>query len=227
MKLKKINTKNYSLLTLKLIDFKTFLGLKKLAFYYLNFKYVKGFRNNFSIFELYFTKIFLKKSLKIIYKYHNLNKKILFVGFNDIKNYTNFKFLLKQTKHFYYNLNFWIYSFLTTRNQVFQHLKKKLFNYNKKNFSANYFILQSLFHVQKTPDLIVFLDSSQISNAQKEIESSNIPLILFCNNDFRINYPVYKIPGRFNVTVSKLFLFLLFKSVLTFSIYNGKKAFLL
>jgi len=64
MKLKN-KTKQYNILNLKLINYRVFLGLNKIFFFFFDTKYIKGFRNNFSIFELLYTKSFLKKALKI------------------------------------------------------------------------------------------------------------------------------------------------------------------
>ena len=79
MKIKK--TKNYNLVNSSLLNHRSYLGLQKLSFYYLNSSYIVGFRNKFSIFNLKQIKNFIKKSLIIIYRYHYYNKKILFIGF--------------------------------------------------------------------------------------------------------------------------------------------------
>ena len=63
------------LTTQKLTELRQYLGLKKLQFFYLNFKYLKGFRNNFSIFELTFSKLHFKKAIKLIYLFHSKKKK--------------------------------------------------------------------------------------------------------------------------------------------------------
>ena len=84
MKIKKI--KNYNLINSNLFYSRNYLGLKKLSFYYLNSSYIMGFRNKFSLFNLKYTKNFIKIILLLIYKFHYYNKKILFIGFPNILN---------------------------------------------------------------------------------------------------------------------------------------------
>jgi len=98
MKIKSI--KKYNLLKYNLLNSRSYLGLQKLSFYYLNSVYLTGFRNKLSIFNIKQTKNFIKKSLLIIYKYHYSNKKILFVGFPNLKN-KKYTLLFSQTNHFY------------------------------------------------------------------------------------------------------------------------------
>lgn len=82
MKLKLQVSKFHNSLDQKLLKLKIYKGLKKIAFFFFNAKYIKGFRNNFSIFELLYTKLHLKKSLKILYKSKKKKKKILLFGFS-------------------------------------------------------------------------------------------------------------------------------------------------
>jgi ribosomal protein S2 len=210
MKLKN-KTKQYNILNLKLINYRVFLGLNKIFFFFFDTKYIKGFRNNFSIFELLYTKSFLKKALKIIYKFHKKKKKIFFVGFNDINMLTNYKLLFYKTKHSFVS-DFWINNLLTNRAQVLYHFKRRLIKKNKINFKT----ATELFNILKTPDIVVMLNNN-IIGLNKEIEQSKLPLVLLLNNSNKINRLGYKVLGNFEALKSKIFVYLLLKSVLSFS----------
>ena len=54
MKINKI--KRYNLINYNLLKSRSYLGLQKLSFYYLNSSYILGFRKNFSLFNLKYTK---------------------------------------------------------------------------------------------------------------------------------------------------------------------------
>lgn len=86
MKLKKKSF--YNLFNTRLIKVQSYKGLRKAAFFFLNAKYISGFRNLYTIFELNYTKLFIKKSLKIFFRFLKLKKAICFVGFNKNFNKT-------------------------------------------------------------------------------------------------------------------------------------------
>lgn len=205
--LKKAKLKKLSLLNSKFFLYKLYLGLKKLSLYYLNFKYLKGFRNNFSIFELSSFKTNIKNSLKIIYKFHKLKKSIFFIDFNEIKNHTNYQLLIYKSGHFYFN------SDITKLSSL---LKFKALKTSKLNSLVS-LKKKTLSFFKNSPDLVVFLCNKNNYKKQKEIENIKTPSILFFNDFNKINNLFYKIPGNFVSFKSKLFVYLLIKSVLTFS----------
>jgi ribosomal protein S2 len=210
MKLKK-KTTQYNILNLKLINYRIFLGLNKIFFFFFDTKYIKGFRNNFSIFELLYTKSFLKKALKIIYKYHKKKKKIFFVGFNDIYTLTNYKLLFYKTKHSFIS-NFWVNNLLTNRVQVLYHFKRRLI----KKKIINFKVATELFNILTTPDIVVMLNN-KFPGLDKEMAQSKLPLVSLLNNSNKVNRLGYKVLGNFEALKSKIFVYLLLKSVLSFS----------
>lgn len=217
MKLKKIKQKKYNLINKILLNSRSYLGLKKSSLYYLNLKYIQGFKNNFCIFEIIKTKIYLKNILKIIYKYHCSNEKILFIGFPELKN-NKFTNLFEKTKHYYIPSNVWINNIIINKSQILYHLQNKTFNnkYNKKNIDL-FKNANKIFKIEKKPDLIVLYNQNFELNATKESLNSNIPVITFLNSSYFSNLINYKIPiGYKNKKFNKI-CYLLLKSLLTFS----------
>lgn len=210
MKLKNYKNIRYNLVNSEFVKIKFYLGVNKLFFLFFNNNYILGFRNRFSVFEMLYIKVFLKKSLKLIYKYHINHKKILFVGFKDINKWTKFKLLFLKSKHFIVS-NVWIRGFLVNRSEISATFKKIL----KKNYKKHYFF--EMFFVDKTPDLAVFLANSSFKTPYKEINDYKVPFIILSNNystNFCFNYKVF---GNITSHKSQIFLYLLLKSVLTFS----------
>lgn len=219
MKIKKI--KNYNLLNYSLLNSRSYLGLQKLSFYYLNSTYLTGFRNKFSIFNLKQTKNFIKKSLIIIYKYHYLNKKILFVGFPNLKN-KKYNLLFNQTNHYYIPQNCWLNNFLINYKQTIRLLKKELFL--KKTLNNK--VLNKIFNVKQIPDLIVLYNQTKEIKLLQEILKVKIPFISFVNSSGNSSQLNYKIPGGFHNLKTENFCYLLLKSILTLpklKIYYKKK----
>jgi len=192
------------------------LGLKKLTLYYLNSKYLQGFRNNFCIFELLITKIYLKNVLNIIYEYHRSNCKILFIGFPEFKN-DKFTILFEKTKHYYIPSKTWINNIIINRSQVLDHLQLKTsysdFNNKNSNIIKN---LNKIFKIRKKPDLIILYNQKFEQNAFRESILSNIPLITFLNSSDLSNQVKYKIPIGTQNKISERFCYFLLKSILTF-----------
>jgi len=203
MKIKKIKKNNYNLINYNLIKFRLYLSLHKNFLYYLNSKYIKGFRNEFCIFELLKTKNFIKKSLLIIYKFHFLNKKILFVGFPDTKNKKYFK-LFYQTKHFFIPQNIW------TNNILFSNNLKK---------DTNIYMLKTV------PDLIVLYNQRKETKAFQDIQRLKIPFITFIESSDKSDQLNYKIPGGFSNIIAENLVYTLLKSILTLPKlkYNDEK----
>ena len=216
MKLKKLNQKKYNLIGKNLFNTRSYLGLKKLSLYYLNFKYIQGFKNKFCVFELFKTKMFLKNIFKVIYKYHCLNNKILFIGFPEFKN-NKFSKLFDQTNHYYIPLTIWRNNIITNRSQVLYHLQNKSFYspLNKKNY-------YKIFKIKKIPDLIVLYNQKFELTVIKESLVSNIPVIIFLNSSDSLNHVTYKIPIGYQVKKSEKIFYLLLKSILTFSVLKKK-----
>lgn len=210
MKIKKIKKKKYNLLNYILLKYRLYLGLYKNYLYYLNFKYIKGFKNNFCIFELLKIKNYIKKSLLIIYKYHYWNKKILFVGFPNSEN-IKYNILFNKTNHFFIPQGIWMNNILFNYYQIVKTIKKKLFvknNYKNINFSE-------IYNIKQIPDLIVLYNQTNETKALKEILKLKIPLITFLHSSDKSDQIDYKIPGGFQNLKSEKFCYLVLKSILT------------
>lgn len=215
MKIKKIKHKNYNLINNNLLNSRSYLGLHKLSLYYLNSKYIKGFKNKFCIFETLQTKNFVKKSLSVIYKYHYLNKKILFVGFPNIKD-NKYNILFNKTNHYTIPHTNWVNNIIFNHNQIIRSLQKKLFSTNTLDIKLNNIKnLNEIFNIKQIPDLIVLYNQNKEIKAFREIIKSKIPLITFLNSSDKSDQINYKVPGGFQNYKTEKFCYLVLKSILT------------
>jgi ribosomal protein S2 len=210
MKIKKIQQTKYNLINYNLLKSRSYLGLHKHSLYYLNSRYIKGFKNKFCIFEILKTKNYIKKSLLIIYKYHYFNKKILFVGFPNSQN-KKYNILFNQTNHFFIPQSTWINNIILNHYQVIKTFKKNLFSMN--NLNSKYFI--EICNIKQIPDLIVLYNQTKEMKAFQEILKLKIPLITFLDSSNKSDQIDYKIPGGFINLKSEKFCYLLIKSLLT------------
>ena len=211
MKINKI--KRYNLINYNLLKSRSYLGLQKLHFYYLNSSYIIGFRNNFSLFNLRQTKNFIKKSLLIIYKFHYYNKKILFIGFPSFSTGNkNYDLLFYSTDHYHVAYDNWINNFLMNYKQIMLLTKKLLLKKNLNNKE-----LKTVIGIKQIPDLIVVYNQTKQTKIVKEILSNKIPLISFINSSSNLSNLEYKILGGFHNLKAKHFIYFLLKSILTLS----------
>jgi ribosomal protein S2 len=211
MKIKKI--KRYNLINYNLLKSRSYLGLQKLSFYYLNSSYIIGFRNNFSLFNLRQTKNLIKKSLLIIYKFHYYNKKILFIGFPSfITGNKNYDLLFNSTNHYHIAYDNWINNFLINYKQIMWLTKKLLLKKNLNNKE-----LKTIIGIKQIPDLIVVYNQTKQTKIVKEILSNKIPLISFMNSSSSLSQLEYKVLGGFHYIKTKNFIYFLLKSILTLS----------
>jgi len=211
MKIKKI--KRYNLINYNLLKSRSYLGLQKLSFYYLNSSYILGFRKNFSLFNLKYTKNYIKKSLLIIYKFHYYNKKILFIGFPSFSTGNkNYDLLFYSTDHYHVAYDNWINNFLMNYKQIMLLTKKLLLKKNLNNKE-----LKTVIDIKQIPDLIVVYNQTKQTKIVKEILSNKIPLISFMNSSSNLSNLEYKILGGFHNLKTKHFIYFLLKSILTLS----------
>nr|YP_010516730.1 ribosomal protein S2 [Haslea karadagensis]UXN44273.1 ribosomal protein S2 [Haslea karadagensis]UXN44354.1 ribosomal protein S2 [Haslea karadagensis] len=112
------------------------------------------------------TEFYLKKAAQIIYRYHRVNKRILFLGFPS-----NLQLLLKKTKHILIPESSWLNGIIT--NQILQ------FNYTLSNQQKRlpFKIVKLLLQLKKKIDLIVVFNLNKNTNAIQEGYSSRIPII--------------------------------------------------
>ena len=154
----------------------------------------KQYLNNIKIEDIEYR---LKKIFYIIYKYHILNKRILFVGapFNINDKITD---LFKNTKHILLPRSVWVRGAISNKNSCFKHLSN-----NQKNTKNK--ISELLLQLKKNIDLIVVFEESYNLNVLNEGYIARIPIISL-NSDLNIkeNKPSYKVPGNFKFTNKKI-----------------------
>ena len=167
----------------------------------------KQYKNNIKLEE---TKIRLKKIFQIIYQYHIFNKKILFIGVQNNKNF-KLKNLLKKTKHVLIPNSIWIRGAISNKKSCFKHIS------NNPKFVNNK-ISELLFKLKKNFDLIVVFDEINNFNIINESYIARIPVITLNSNLSLYNNKVsYKIFGNFQFLYKKKennFFYLLLISVL-------------
>jgi hypothetical protein len=122
------------------------------------------------------TEIYLKTILKLIYEFHNNNRKILFIGtFNEKTHY--FIRALEKTKHSHINPNNWIPGIFKNSFMFLQQASSfKKFKKSQLNSIDSKKIRDSL-NIVKRPALVVVLDSKIEQDILKEISRLNIPTV--------------------------------------------------
>ncbi len=210
MKLKYKKTIN--LLDKNLNYTRTYLGGKKSNFFYINLKFLNGFKNEFSIFNSKETKLYLKKILKLIFEYNKKKKTILFLNFSNIK----FLRLLNSKNHYCLPLNFVYLNIFFNKHQILYTLNYKILRKKsqKKKLAVIKFF-NEIVNIKNYPDLIVLYGDERVKNNYINlIYKFKIPVIIFFNGSKKTNYnKFYKVPGNFQIIFEK-YLYLIFKSLL-------------
>ena len=144
------------------------------------------------------------------------NKKILFIGFKDLNKWTNFKMLFFKAKHYAIS-NIWLNGFLMNSSEILYFFLKRFKSKTvKQAFDFNY--------MDNSFDLIVFMTNNSFEIPLKEIDNLKVPSIFFLTNYSKSNcLSYYTMFGNFTSSKSNIFIYLLFKSVLTFSKLTIKK----
>lgn len=151
--------------------------------------YEKNYDINLNIFT---TK--LKTILHLIYKYHMLKKKILFVG-TPLKIHKQIENLLKNTKHTVIPESVWVNGLFTNKRFCFKYLIK---NQAINNTYSSKFLLQ----IKEKPDLIVVINKSSNKVISQELMHARVPVISL-DNSFDANKNLdlsYRVNGTFNFT---------------------------
>ena len=129
----------------------------------------------------------LKKVLQIIYQYHQIDKRILFVGLPH-----KLELKINQfTKHVAVPKTFDIQRTISCNWEAFESIKN-LNQILSKNSAK--FLLPKL---AKKLDLIVLFDYDKSKTISSEVKGAKIPLILFGNCLEDSNSVLYKIEGNF------------------------------
>jgi ribosomal protein S2 len=215
MKLKKITQKKYNLINYNLLRARIYLGSNKSSLHYLNFKYLNGFINNFCMFDLTQTNFHLKKALKIIYEFHSLNLKILFIGFPNVFNANdNFVKLFEQTNHYHIPQNNFTNNKILNRYVLIN--DKKQFNNSTNSFNNKKLNkLNNIFKKTILPSLIVLYDkNSEVLLLKNFTHLLNVPKITFVNSSDKLFNSAYKIPGSFSNKKTDILCYFLLKSIL-------------
>jgi len=207
MKIEKIKKYKNKLLKLKLIQNKIYSKNQYL--------------HNIKIEEIEYQ---IKKILYVIYKYHTLKKRILFIG-PPLKNNNKIKSLIKLTQHIILPENIRLQGIIGNNPYWFKQFIK-----NKKKLNRN-----SVLKFKKNIDLIVILKNSNNSSILNEGYIAKIPTIALNCNFFNIHdtRPSYKIPNHFQFMNKKKlnhFFYSLFMAVLkkgnTVTVKNPKPYFI-
>jgi len=223
LKLQQPREVTLDLISQKLKELRFYLGLKKLQLFYLNSRYLKGFRNNFSIFELTFSKNHFKKNFKIIYTFHIKKKQILFVGFEPLLKNLNFKTMFYKYNHLYIS-EVWFSSLFSNynKNKISQYLKSQLLKVmQNKNSSKVSKIINEFSRFTEAPDLIVIIFAKKNISILKEISLFKNPSIVLASDANNLSAITYKMFGSFTTYKKKFFFYYMLKAL--FSITKVKK----
>jgi ribosomal protein S2 len=148
-----------------------------------------------------YTELYLKNVLQIIYKYHNINKKILFIGI-PVSFQKKLSKILKKTRHIAIPQSIWINGVLSNRFAIFRQLyKKRLKNIERKKMHNK--TIDFLFSVVRRPDLVVIFNPNLEQNALNETYKLKIPIITLNNNLYFDTKSSYQVPGNFKTTYKK------------------------
>ena len=132
--------------------------------------FLYGIRHQYSIINLKYTSIYLKRVFKLMQRTLKKNKKILIIGnSNDIKFLFNENFTKSNKNILFYNKE-WINGFVTNNDQIH--------SFFKKNQIHLIFIIKTSIHIK-------YLD--------KELSTLNIPIVSLVNtnqNIEKISYPI-------------------------------------
>jgi len=217
----------YNLLLKNLIKTEINIGPSKNQFFTIDFNFMKGFKNNYCIFDLKYIELSLKKALRLIYTFSRQNKKILFLG--DLKvNNKKFNDLYSLKGSHFLPINCKINGFLSNKKYILYHLKsnqKKLFSKsNPTNFIEKF---KGILHMDniKTPDLIVVLNHNYDPYFLEEAVKLNIPIISLMGAEKNENTigKTYKIVGSFQKEKSIEFLYSCIISLFTKDLKSKRK----
>jgi len=141
----------------------------------------------------------LKTILKIIYKYHSINKKILFVG-TPLKIHNKLELLIKKTKHTIIPEGVWVNGILNNKHFCFKYLIKQQ---SIKYSSVNKILLQ----IRERADLIVIFNQNKNKLVMKELATTLKPIIVlddqFTSDSTTNSISDYVINGDFSFTYKK------------------------
>ena len=192
MKIKKINRKKESLIAYNLLNLK----------YYLNFHNFSKYNSNLSYLNSLET--FLKKILKVIFNFHMLNKKIIFVGF-PLHKWYKFSLLFKRFNYIFLNKNVWVNGMLSNSNRLSPYINSRRFlNFYQKENVVFLRKFNKMLVLNKKPDLLVVFDKSENELILKEADITKIPNLSLIGGVLNKKSILNNLPTFPNVYVEKL-----------------------
>ena len=161
--------------------------------------FLSGFRNNFCILNPNSTLLYLRRSIKILFKAHLSNKKILFIG-APIGLEKEFSMLCSKNNHYFMEKA--PYGFFTNyKNKIYPGFSKSL-------------------QINQRPHLIFLFNPSLDTLVFAEIRALDIPVISFVSSEDDYSLIDYPIPANIRSQKGGLFIYNLFYHL--FSIKNVK-----
>ena len=172
--------------------------------------YILNIKNNHYIINLEKTSKFLKLSKKIITKFQQENKKILFIGTDSISKVLIKKYAL--LTHNYYINSRWIGGLLTNWNtnklqismlnnlknlieiNSFSNLNLKEINKLKKDYEKLKYLYEGIQTMNTLPDLVLFTNPKRDNIALQECIKLGIPIIALIDINTNIQNISYPIP---------------------------------
>jgi ribosomal protein S2 len=130
---------------------------------------------NCCVFDLTHTYVSLNRVKQYIFRLHEHEKKILFVG-PPTSFKKEFSDLCENYKHYF--IDTWFDGLFTNLNPVYQKKRK------------------TLLHITERPSLIFIFDLAQYEEVKKEALRLEIPIMAFFNSDDNIENIDYPIPGN-------------------------------
>jgi len=209
MKLKKNIFEKYNFSHTNIINIKSYLSFLKQS----NKLKLLNFESSFQ--SLKTIELNLKKVLKIIFEFHKLNKKIVFVGFPDINSY-KFSLLFNKFNHKFLKKKVWVNGLLSNTNSLIYYLNsKRLSNISKKNNLQLFQNLNNLIELKKLPDLIVVFSTEENLQLINESNRLKIPIIAFNNNSNSklLVISIFNFKDSFSVKLTSKFFYFLISSI--------------
>jgi hypothetical protein len=142
----------------------------------------------------------LKKVLFLIYQYHILNKKILFIGL-PYSNDTKIINVLLASKHIFVPRSIWHSGLIGNKSSI---------SVKSKNFS--YF--KNFLELSENPSLVVLFNEPKLYNVVPECQKLSIPTIYFGRRTKGLDGVSYVVEGNFVHRKIKNFVLFLMYSIL-------------
>lgn len=136
------------------------------------------------------SKIYIKRSLKVLQSYIYRNDKILFIGVpSDVQK--KIKKLTKRTPHVFIEEGIWMNGIFTNQNRVYDYIKR----IDNKNIKRT---LKALLKLRRYPKLVVCLSGNLETEVLQEMSKLKIPVIALSPRFENNSKVLYKVPCHAN-----------------------------